>query len=493
MKKSNSKQQAPFQKNALRAGGYSTVLSLVVIAVAIAVNLFVSALPANLIKFDNSAIDLYTLSDVTKNIVSALQEDVTIYLIAPTGAENTVLTEYLDQYKALSPHIKVQYVDPVVRPNFVGQYTEEKLNNNSLIVESARRSKVIPIEEIYVTSYGYDPYYNVVSNQSFDGENSLTGAIDFVTTESIPTVYILTGHGEATLNETVLDYMDIISMNVDTLNLMKTDGIPENADCILIYNPKQDISEYELNLIRDYVKDGGNLMLITSAAEIKKEPLQNLDVLMKEYGTSTQAGVVKENDTRYHFSLSSYYLIPVIKSHAITAPLTAQGYDVLMPNAQGIIVDEVLPEGVTVTTLLSTTDKATLVVESDNTTENSDTDSENTDGENGGEPAGTSYAVGVAITAGNGKAVWFSADLTNTLYPPYINSTPFSNYYLFLTALNWMCGDKSSVSIPSVSLAATPLSISQAESNIWTAIVCGIIPVGILATGLVVWTKRRKR
>ena len=428
MKNTKNKQtlSSTFGKRSVRAGGYSTILSLVVIAVAIAVNLFVSALPSHLTKIDNSSIDLYTLTDETKTQIAALTEDVTIYLVAPTGSEDNILTEFLNRYKALSPHIKIEYVDPIVRPNFTQSYTDIKLEANSIIIESARRSRVIPINKIFVAEIDYSTY---TETQSFHGEDCITSGIDYVTTEKIPVVYTLSGHAETAPSETLLNYIDQASIEVKSLSLIKTGSVPEDADCILIYNPKYDITEDEVELLKNYISEGGNLLLLTEAIGAS---LENLNALMETYGTTGNNGVVIEKDASHHVPNIDYFLFPTLKSHPITTPIIDAKRTILMPYAQGITVSETLPEGVSVTTLLSTSNKAYLYTEPEKTTDEEETYETGT------------YALGVAITAGKGKAVWFSSNFSYPYSPFYFTydyidaNTAGANSSLLLNSLNWM-------------------------------------------------------
>ena len=89
--------RASFKTRAFRAGGYSAAATLIVIAIAVAVNLFAGALPASLTHIDTTASGLFTLSAQTEQLVSALDEDVTIYWIVQSGSEDSTLTELLDR------------------------------------------------------------------------------------------------------------------------------------------------------------------------------------------------------------------------------------------------------------------------------------------------------------------------------------------------------------------------------------------------------------
>ena len=63
---------------ALRAGSYSLMISALVLAILIVVNIFVSYLPSSMTKYDISATKLYSITSNTKVVVNALDQDVTI-------------------------------------------------------------------------------------------------------------------------------------------------------------------------------------------------------------------------------------------------------------------------------------------------------------------------------------------------------------------------------------------------------------------------------
>ncbi len=122
-------------QNALRGGAYALTISVVVLAILAAVNLLVSVLPARLTKYDISASKLYSITSNTKVVAGALEQDVTIYWVVQAGAEDEVLENLLSKYGSLSDHIKVVKKNPDVYPAFTQQYTDETVQNNSLIVE----------------------------------------------------------------------------------------------------------------------------------------------------------------------------------------------------------------------------------------------------------------------------------------------------------------------------------------------------------------------
>ena len=112
-KKSNRPEPAQHQV-ALLGGSYSLVISAVVLALLIVVNLFVSALPTTATKYDISSTKLYSITSNTKVVVNALQDDITIYWIVQAGEEDDVIENLLGKYESLSDHISVVKRNPDV-------------------------------------------------------------------------------------------------------------------------------------------------------------------------------------------------------------------------------------------------------------------------------------------------------------------------------------------------------------------------------------------
>lgn len=146
------KTSAPVRSQmALLGGSYSLVISAVVLALLIVVNLFVSALPTSMTKYDISSTKLYSITSNTKVVVNALEEDVTIYWIVQAGQEDDVIENLLGKYESLSDHITVAKRNPDVYPTFAEQYTDEEVPNNSLVVESGDRYRYISYNDIYLS------------------------------------------------------------------------------------------------------------------------------------------------------------------------------------------------------------------------------------------------------------------------------------------------------------------------------------------------------
>ncbi|MEI3581015.1 MAG: Gldg family protein [Acutalibacteraceae bacterium] len=218
----------------MQGGSYSIAAAAVVLAILVAVNILVSTLPTSMTKYDISSAKLYSVTSNTKVVVSALEEDVTIYWIVQAGKEDDMIENLLGKYESLSDHITVVKKNPDVYPTFAEQYTSETVQNNSLIVECGDRSRYIGYEDIYIQEADL---YSYNYNTSFDGEGAITSAIDYVVTEDLPKLYLLEGHGEAELPQSFTEQIEKANIEIETLSLLTVDAVPEDADCVLIYSP----------------------------------------------------------------------------------------------------------------------------------------------------------------------------------------------------------------------------------------------------------------
>lgn len=474
---------ASFKTRSFRVGGYSVAAAVLVLAIAVVANMLVNALPAAWTQHDITQNGYFSISDQTEQVLEGLQEDVTIYWVVRDGGEDTTLGLLLEKYEGYSDHIKVVKKDPDLYPTFVQQYTDE-VEDNSLIVESEKRNTYVSYYDVY--EYDYSSYYYTGTyDVSFAGESSLTSAIYYVTSGNLPKLYTLTGHGETDLSTTYTEAVEKENVTMSELSLLAEGGVPGDCDCLLILLPQSDLAAEELTLVQEYLKNGGNLLLITDPQETAGSR-PNLDALMADYGVSESEGIVVEGSSSYYAFQTPYYLLPDLMSHSITSPLMSDGYYILMPIAHGLTVAGELPETVEVSTLLQTSDGAFSKVDG-----YSLSTYEKEDGDINGP-----FKLGVAVTDTiddglESKIIWFSSgglvdDSSN-------EKVSGGNEDLFLNAVNWLCGQDSSISIRAKSLSYEYLTMDSGTAAGLSLLVVGLIPAACLVAGIVIVYRRKHR
>ena len=461
---------------AFQGGSYSLMMTAVVLALLIVVNILASALPTSLTKYDISSSKLYSITSNTKVVVNALEEDVTIYWIVQSGEEDDVIENLLGKYEALSDHIKVEKKNPDIYPTFAQQYTDETVQNNSLVVECGDRYRYIGYDDIYLsqadlTTYSY--------NTSFDGEGAITSAIDYVVNEEQPQVYMLEGHGEADLPSTFSDQIEKENMELQTFSLLTVDAVPEDADCVLIYAPTSDISAEEKDMLSDYVSGGGKLLVM--AGPVEDASLENLYSLLSDYGVTANEGIVVEGDREHYAFQTPVALMPDMSSSDITDSLMEEHYFPIIPVALGLTVGDT-PSGATVTSLLNTSDAAFSKVAgyAMSTYEKEDGD---IDGP-------FSLAVSVDVDASGGQMVWFaSSSFLEDAYNAYSSG---ANVNPGMNALSSMIGESEAMAIRSKSLNYNYLTISDSTSSLLKVMMIGVFPLAYLGIGIGVVIRRRR-
>lgn len=458
---------------AFRAGSYSLMVSALVLAILVVVNIFVSSLPSSMTKYDISATKLYSITSNTKAVVNALDQDVTIYWIVQSGQEDAVIENLLSKYEALSDHIKVEKRNPDVYPTFAQQYTSETVMNNSLVVECGDRSRYIGYDDIYLQE---TDMYSYSYSTSFDGEGAITSAIDYVVSEELPQLYVLEGHGEAELPSTFSEQIEKDNMEVSSLSLLTVDEIPEDASCLIIYAPQSDISEEELDMLSYYVSDGGKLLVMSGP--VQDGSLSNLNSLLESYGVTVTDGIVVESDREHYAFQAPYILLPDMTSHAITDSLIEENYFVLMPISQGLTVED---SSGTVTSLLTTSAYSYSKADA--------YDLETYEKEDGDTDGPFALAVSIEDSSGGG-IVWFaSSSFLEDMYNAFSSG---ANGDIAMNALSSLVGESEAMAIRSKSLNYNYLTISESTSSLLKATMIGIFPLVYFGIGVYVIVRRRR-
>lgn len=458
---------------ASRGGAYSLAATAIVLAILIAINVLAGALPSSLMKQDISATRLYSITSSTKAVVNALDQDVTIYWVVQADQENSVIENLLSKYESLSSHISVVKKNPDVYPTFTAQYTDEDVPNNSLIVECGDKSRYISYDKIYLQDVDYNTY---PYSYSFDGEGCLTSAIDYVISEELPKVYTLEGHGEADLPDEFSNQIEKENMELETLSLVSADQVPEDADCLMIFSPASDISEEEASILKDYLENGGKLLVMAGPTE--NGSLTNLYSVLENYGVSAAEGLVIEGDsTKYAFGFP-YILLPEIQSSDITDPLIEDNYYVIFPLAQGLTIDS----SSSATALLETSAEAYSKTAGYNPT-TYDKEEGDRDG---------SFALGVTASTGNeGQLIWFtSGTFLDETYNSYSSG---ANLNLAMNAMSSLIGERDAVSIRSKSLNYNYLTISDSNASFLKDWMIGVVPAIFVIYGIITVVERRRK
>ena len=472
------------RKKNLRHGSYVSIMTVIVIALVVAVNLVVGQLPSSVTQIDASSRQLYTIGEDTENLVRGLEQDVTLYYVVTGGNENEYISRMLERYEDLSDHLTVEKVDPELHPTFTSQYTDEEVSDNSIIVVSGDKSRVVGSSDMLVQELNYYTYSYQVTE--FDGEGQVTSAIAYVISDNLPVLYQLTGHDEQSLGSSLTDSIEKNNIEIQDLSLLTEESVPEDAAALLICSPSRDISEEESQKILSYLEGGGKVLLFT---DYSQEEMPNLESLLTNYGLQKETGIVMEGDSSYYYPQRPDVLIPEINTDSsVLSGLTDDVY-ALIQDAQPVETLEEYRDTLEIENLLTTTDSGYVKEVSE--------DGMISFQQEEGDDTGT-FAVGVSVTEAiddetESQLIYFSSStLTADELDQYVSGGNSEILSCILTNLCEM-EDNITFNIPAKSLSVEYLSYTNQSAAIFKVIVIAVIPAAFLLVGFIIWMKRRKQ
>jgi ABC-2 type transport system permease protein len=477
------KRRWAFSKKMIGTGAFSAGMIVVMCAICVVVNLVLTALPAKYTSIDCSATKLYSLTGDTKDRVSKLDEDITIYVLNSKKSKDAKIDETINRYKDFSSHIKVKYVDPATSPKFYQDYTDTTPTTNSLIIESKNRSKVIDYNDIY--EYDSSSYYYGYQSQSsitgYDAEGQITSAIEYVTMDAdeLPVIYQITGHNETEIGSNFQSVVSKANANLKSLELFNEEKVPEDATAIIINSPTVDFNEEDAQKVIDYLNGGGKALIVGCYAY--NDELANFNKILSAYNVSFKTGVVAENDSSKYYQ-NPLYLLPTVETTDYTSDAT-DGY-VFLAGSCAINYPEDTDD-VTYTKLLSTSDSAVLKKDWKNITTSKAEDAD----ENG------PFTTGLAV---NDSSTGASIVVFGTPYvvdDSYDNAVSGNNADMFKDVITSMTGN---VELASSVIPVKDYTLSNITINTLQAVVTGLIimiavPILLIIIGIVVWAMRRKK
>lgn len=465
----------------LKYGGYASVMTGLVVIIAIVANMVVGQFN---MKFDLTKNKLYTLSEDTVSLLEGLDQEITIYSIYPEESQISVVTEILDKYASYSVFIKSENVDPYKNPQFAAKYagSGEVVTVGSVVVETAEGYKIIPQEQLA------DVYTNQETGETYmQGiklESVLTGAIRNITSGETLTVYTLAGHGEYELYDDFIKELEYGGYSHEELNLITGGVIPEDCEILVINAPAEDITSDELKAINEYLDNGGSLLVTLG---ITASDMSNFNSLLSNYGVASSQRLVIEGSADHVYQTNPYYLIPSLSSQSIiSSKLVESSTNSFMPFALNIELLDTKRTTVNIEPFMSTSEyaysKNFVELES----------SEKTDAD----PTGP-FVLGASITDIDAsgeedgvKIVLFSA---TTILESEMNSVVNGgNYGLVMNSVDWLSDNETA--LRSKSLGADDyLQITQSKAIVVMILSVIVIPLIILVIGLVVTLRRKNK
>ncbi len=525
-------------KRILISGSYTVAVAAIVICVAVVANILVGLLPEEIRKTQTNPEEMPTIGKVTHALLDSLDTDITIYHLyseSITGTDedgkeivapmDDKIANILEKYDKASDKIKLKTIDPVAYPDFMKKYTQNSYNQSSVIVESEKRWMFIDTSQMYRWTFKdlgsteyltFEEMYNLLyyyysqgvaltpDNTYFFGENEITGAIDYVSRESIPVIYEMTGHDETALDGGSYDaYLTEVNAALETLTKKEDSdfAIPEGTPLFIINAPQKDISEKELEALKVYINAGGTVILTTDCNTYKSETMPNIAALCAYMGMKGIEELVVES-TAYTGEQGSYgyaqYIDQIYARSSGKGILKNYTSPIIMVSGGHGISTVPDCENVEVTPLATTTENAYLYTEDvrkameDAMSITEEEEYYKTVDAIIKEAPKSAYDMAcqsvLKDSEGNsqGTLYWFAT--SNAL----VQNSSFEA--VFSLIVSDTCDTDESISLIGKEVGEEPvLEIEENEKEVWGIVLIGVIPVLCIIPGIILWDIRRRK
>ncbi|WP_312369210.1 GldG family protein [Lachnoclostridium sp.] len=470
--------KSSFQSRKFKGGAYATIISSVVIVIVLLINLFVQELG---IKKDLTEDDKYSLTEETKDFIKNINHNITIYYLVESGGEIDEFKRIVDNYDNLNSKVSVKYKDPVQYPKFASQYVEDEIGAQSFLVvnEDTNVAKYIPYQNLFDYEINSSTYQYDVTGLKV--EEQIDAAISFVTNEDLPTVYTLTGHGEASVTSYLSGLYKDNNITATEFSSLTAQSVPEDCDVLLINMPQYDLTEEETAFLKDYLAKGGDAIFFV---DYVTNSLPNVVSLLNYYGVDVVDGLVVEGDSQY--TISSRYptlLVPKISSHEFVKNIKDKKY-IVVPVGSGLAIRNDLRDTIETNTILKTSDKAYSKINVNSTV------AEKEENDIPGP-----FILGLEVKEAVGEKETRIAVYTGKAFleDQYLKTTSFGNADLIINTINAMSGQENALSIRSTSLDEPMVSMNTAQKDRIGLVTVVLLPLFFLATGITVVVRRRRK
>lgn len=226
-----------------RYGSNALVMTIAFLGILVVVNYLGSQ---NSKRWDLTEDKQNTLASETQDTLKSLPENVTARAFFTARVPSETARSLLDQYKFDSGgKFDYTFIDPEADP-IAAQ--EAKITRDGMIVLSMG-AKTEPVE--------------IVSEREITA-----GLVRLMSTET-KAVYFLSGHGERDVTTSgeksytlIKQVLESKNYKVDSLNLLTSNKIPDDAKVIVIAGPIQPVTSNEVSMLADFLSGGGSLIVM---------------------------------------------------------------------------------------------------------------------------------------------------------------------------------------------------------------------------------------
>src|SRR5262245_2702079 len=317
----------------LLSGGNATVAVLAVLGVLILLN---AISDRRFKRWDWTGSKVYSLSDKTAKILSGLTTDVSAtVLLQPEDTVYDEIHELVANYQARSPHLKVEYLDPVRQPARVEQILKTfgigRGDRTAVVFASGDRHRHITIDELVDLDLTQAEMGMPPRIKGFKGEAAFTSAILSVSQEKQRIVYFLKGHGEVEIDDRGAGGMSRFAealrrqnLKVETTDALGRGGIPKDCDLLILAGPTLGFAPSEADALGSWIDGGGRLLALVDPVLSREGGMQELGLerTFVARGVAIGNDIVLDPSRLLTFGSAESFGVSDFPAHIITRDLS---------------------------------------------------------------------------------------------------------------------------------------------------------------------------
>lgn len=481
-------------------------------------------------RWDWTEHDIYTLSERTEVVLGDLDRDVEMWILLSEGEEGFAeLRNLLERYTALSERITVHFVDPdrdpdayrevAMRFDLGAMMSGEMMRSDvAAVVAAGERHWEVTRDDLI--SRSADPFQEEDTIElNVEGERAITGALVELTDGEASTICVTIGHGEysttgaqrslagfaAEMGRENLEMVDIVTRGREEIT---------TADCaaVAIVGPELAFTDAEVDVLRAYVRSGGNLMLAVDPI-VSRDLTQffetGLERMLADFGVRLDRSIIVEMERQMlppggGNALGPFFVIgwgdhPISSGFASGGlPLVAGEVRSVRPVSEGraTVLLRASERSYAETDLRALTDEEPGASEADIqgpvpfavaaqvevTAADAEDEDEDEDEDEAGEGEEESPSGGRVVVVGD--ATMFASE--------FLSESTVVNRSFLSAAIGWLTERDALIAIEARSFEARPVRMSDEDvSNLFLRVVV-LIPLAFVFLGFAVWWNRKE-
>lgn len=457
----------------------SAAFTAIFVAAVVVVNIIVGILTDRFgLRADLTAQKLYTLSSLTENYLDYfLNTDISITVTSSEkhfedgGEYFKQVNELLKKISLYSDHISLGYLELEQNPDYAAKFSDEELTQACVVVEnknSGRYRVITPADYFGLddeTAMYYYYNFGYIGNSLIEQE--AVSAMLYVSDDDPAKIVFTEGFGENS-SDALQKLLNKNGYEVETVDLM-TGEIPEDTDVLVIFAPKYDYNSQQLAKIDKFLDNNGSLgKNVFYFASSERSETKNIDEFLSDWGMSVGYSVVDQTNPEYR--VFEYMMLQHIEDTDFTSDSYQKGY-IIGFNMCPVYIENGTSNETEV--LMKTYDGAFDPNTAETGAFNAAVMSSKTNSE------GVSRVCAISSDSMAGSFCMALENLANQIF--------------FLGVFDTVCGKNKGVSITPKSFETVYFEMTEGTANILAIVLCIVIPLCIIASGVVIYLRRRHR